>query len=479
MTDADKVSRLRAYLLRPSVRDLGYVYLDALNELLDGEPIAQAGDQILTFGAWHEVESVSSRDVDGVPSPRYWTSGGWVAEANISDVYKAAEKAENDALVQISNDINDPAGNAVRKDIRDSVGAGRMLDRAFHRKDWDPSAYVFLSPEAVSALGRFTPVPDRPIVPGSCVRDASGKVGLVDYLPIDPRYVYSFGARLTPLKGLSLVAPEDPSFIPPPVSLSKGHSDTPPAEDQAAPFHRCDQECRVCKAILAHGEEYPAAPIPPSGYASPSLRPAVEPKVERPWTEAKVVSWNAGLWRRDGYQWIGIGHTGTCSPLPGLPNWLVPNVTVVIDADGELVTDLSKLATIDGPSADLLSEYLPKKPGPVEVPVLASERWTRQQAAAAEQHADEAESCDHIWSFDICRKCFAGNPDWKVGRCEGCQALPYACCACVARTHPAHTAAEVRSYAESIVAQLGPDLAEQTAAALYLAAAITRTKEAS
>lgn len=76
------------------------------------------------------------------------------------------------------------------------------------------------------------------------------------------------------------------------------------------------------------------------------------------WTAARVVHCNAGLWRRDGYQWKGIGHTGACSPLPALPNPMTGPVTVVIDANGDVACDLSAIVSLDGDVRSLLSNYL-------------------------------------------------------------------------------------------------------------------------
>ncbi len=93
--------------------------------------------------------------------------------------------------------------------------------------------------------------------------------------------------------------------------------------------------------------------------------PGEEPIVPRPdpgskdagdWIKAQVVHSGGSLWRRDGYMWRGVGHTGGRSPLPSLARPGVA-VTVVIDDDGELVSDLSKLACIDGDVEELLAEH--------------------------------------------------------------------------------------------------------------------------
>ncbi|PKQ59738.1 hypothetical protein B5566_02535 [Mycobacterium sp. MHSD3] len=112
------------------------------------------------------------------------------------------------------------------------------------------------------------------------------------------------------------------------------------------------------------------------------LPPGEEPLVPRPdpgskdagdWIKAQVVHSGGSLWRRDGYMWRGVGHTGGRSPLPSLARPGVA-VTVVIDDDGELVSDLSKLACIDGDVEELLAEHgllpdptaqqEPEEPGP-------------------------------------------------------------------------------------------------------------------
>ncbi len=95
------------------------------------------------------------------------------------------------------------------------------------------------------------------------------------------------------------------------------------------------------------------------------FKPGEEPLVPRPdpgskdagdWIKAQVVHSGGSLWRRDGYMWRGVGHTGGRSPLPSLARPGVA-VTVVIDDDGELVSDLSKLACIDGDVEELLAEH--------------------------------------------------------------------------------------------------------------------------
>jgi hypothetical protein len=79
------------------------------------------------------------------------------------------------------------------------------------------------------------------------------------------------------------------------------------------------------------------------------------------WLTARVVHQSGSLWRRDGYMWRGIGHTGGCSPLPALAAPDSP-ITVVIDNDGTLVCDLSTITSLDGDVRELLSDYLPSKP---------------------------------------------------------------------------------------------------------------------
>jgi hypothetical protein len=72
------------------------------------------------------------------------------------------------------------------------------------------------------------------------------------------------------------------------------------------------------------------------------------------WTTAQVVHCNGGLWRRARYTWIGVGHTGRCSPLSSLPNDMTGPVTVVIDADGNAACTPSQVTSLDGDILELL-----------------------------------------------------------------------------------------------------------------------------
>ncbi|SKQ88100.1 Uncharacterised protein [Mycobacteroides abscessus subsp. abscessus] len=98
------------------------------------------------------------------------------------------------------------------------------------------------------------------------------------------------------------------------------------------------------------------------------------------WIKAQVVHSGGSLWRRDGYMWRGVGHTGGRSPLPSLARPGVA-VTVVIDDDGELVSDLSKLACVDGDVEELLAEHgLLPDPTAQQEPALR-ERFPEQASA--------------------------------------------------------------------------------------------------
>lgn len=82
------------------------------------------------------------------------------------------------------------------------------------------------------------------------------------------------------------------------------------------------------------------------------------------WTTARVVHCDASLWRRDGFQWKGIGHTGACSPLSALCMSMSGPVTVVVDADGGVVCDLSTITSLDGDVHELVSDWLTQSTAP-------------------------------------------------------------------------------------------------------------------
>ena len=128
-----------------------------------------------------------------------------VFEHEITDVYTAEEFARNSALVQYGVDDN-LASEALHEELADKW----VFDTALVA-----SPYLFLTTEATAALGTFTPVPDRPIKAGDCVRHvATKKVGILGWVHGQGGYLEE-GSKWVKLSLLTHVAPEDPAYIEP------------------------------------------------------------------------------------------------------------------------------------------------------------------------------------------------------------------------------------------------------------------------
>jgi len=159
-------------------------------------PVAKVGDRVKINGNsedWYEVkyEAWDRPHEVYVAGPRLWA---WWPTSKITDVYTADEFARNSALVQIHERTEWPD---------EAPGTGMDDDLGWKQ------GFNFLTSKATAALGTFTPVPDRPIKAGDCVR-SGGYVFLAEQQPSKPS-----GTPYEYKDPTAHVAPEDPAYIEP------------------------------------------------------------------------------------------------------------------------------------------------------------------------------------------------------------------------------------------------------------------------
>lgn len=258
-------------------KDIGKVK-DALAALTyeDKTPFIEVGDRI-RFDAndefYHKVLSVHYNFVVVCEDPR-----AEVWKEDIFEVYTKAEQEANGALVQVFHD-----GNLGRLGI--SVFDHSLRSGDFH----------FLTPEATAALGEFQPVPERNIVLGDAVRwiDANGVPGKV--------FRYACGHEDGPYVGkLTLVAPEDPAFIAPPV-IKEPEPAPMPCEGKVCNCHEITSldpapsipECDTCEyGFTGHGHS------------------ATCTKVSIPKSWDLITTGGGRTWQRRGRHWWALDGRG-------------------------------------------------------------------------------------------------------------------------------------------------------------------------
>lgn len=207
---------------------------------------ADEGDKVKVGGQWflvrgkhpHSRALLTDRRNRLTEDP----NAAWVTPDEIEDVYTKSDQEVNGALVTVPwQEIDD----LIYDLLPDEIGWSNGVD---HFSDGDDEHYV-LTPEAVAALGAFRPVPERAIHVGDSVRFVSNYSGqeVVDRVShINP--TGSFGGFDADGRGwsrseedLSLVAPEDPAFIAPPVI-----KEPEPAPSLDGPVFLGDHWCNPC-----------------------------------------------------------------------------------------------------------------------------------------------------------------------------------------------------------------------------------------